>query len=188
MNLQYLNWKIYLDNPADVEPEEFFKAWNAWIPDSPEVFVDVADYQHVNDGPLVVLVGHYLNYSLDSADRKVGLLYDYKQPMEGTNEEKLKTSLVSLLKAAQRLEADAAFKHKPRFKAELRLIVNSRALAPNTAETLAAVKPDLAKVLGKAFGQNGYALQHLSDPRQRFAVQVTGKGASSVAELVKKLA
>ena len=90
MNLQFLNWKIFLDNPAEVESEEFFRVWNAWIPDSPEVFVDVADYAHVNDGPLIVLVGHYLNFSLDSGDRRLGLLYDYKQPMEGANDEKLR--------------------------------------------------------------------------------------------------
>jgi hypothetical protein len=189
MNLQFLNWKIFLDNPAEIESEEFFRAWNAWIPDSPEVFVDVADYAHVNDGPLIVLVGHYLNYSLDSADRRLGLLYDYKQPIDGGNEEKLRSSLLGLLRAAKRLEDDASFKHKPKFRAgDLRLIVNSRALAPNTSETFEAVKPELAKVLSKVFGDGGYALEHRPDPRQRFSVQVTAKGAPSLAELVKKLA
>ena len=103
MDLQYLNWKLYLENPAEAEPDEWFKVFNGWIPDSPEIFIDVADYKHVQDGPVTVLVGHYVNLSLDAGGRTLGLLYDYKHPMAGSNEEKLKSSLLGLLRAALRL-------------------------------------------------------------------------------------
>jgi hypothetical protein len=190
MNLQYLNWKIYLDNPDAAEPDEWFKVLSAWIPDAPEIFIDVADYQHVQDGPVTLLVGHYVNYSLDATGRRLGLLYDYKHPIEGTNEEKIRSSLIGLLRVAKRLEEDAGFSAhgKPRFKAnELRFIVNSRAAAPNTPATLEAVKPDLVKVLAQAFGEGGFAIEHLTDPRQRFSVQVTAKGAPVLADLIKRL-
>src|SRR4051812_37318649 len=104
MNLQFINWKLHLENPAEAEPDEWFKVFNGWIPDSPEIFVDVADYRHVQDGPVTILVGHYVNYSLDSTGRRLGLLYDYKHPMEGGNRDKLRSSLLGLLRVAKRLE------------------------------------------------------------------------------------
>lgn len=188
MNLQYLNWKIFLENPAEAEPEEYFKVFNTWLPDSPEVFLDVADYKHVSDGPVMVLVGHYLNISLDANDRRLGLLLDYKQPMEGGNADKLRTSLRDLLLAVKRLEGEAMFSHKPVFNAaELQLIVNSRAVAPNTPATLEAVKPDLAKVLAKAYGDSGFTLDHNADPRLRFSVKATAKGKQDLSEMLKRL-
>jgi hypothetical protein len=189
MNLQYINWKLHLDNPAEAEPDEFFKVFSGWIPESPEIFIDVADYQHVQDGPVVILVGHYLNLSLDHTGRRLGLLYDYKHPMDGSNEEKLRSTLIGLLRVAKRLEEEAAFTHKPSFNAgDLVFIVNSRALAPNTAETLEAVKPDLIKVLEKAYGAGNFTLDHLTDPRQRFMVKVTAKGKPALDEILRRLA
>ncbi|MDB5103760.1 MAG: hypothetical protein JWP91_1449 [Fibrobacteres bacterium] len=190
MNLQYLNWKIHLENPAQAEPDEWFKVLSTWIPDAPEIFIDVADYKHVPDGPVTLLVGHYVNYSLDATGRQLGLLYDYKHPMDGTNEEKIRSSLLGLLRVAKRLEDDAGFHAgKPKFKAgEIRFIVNSRAIAPNSPETLEAVKPDLVKVLEKAFGVGGFTLDRPADPRQRFSVDVTAKGTPVLADLIKRLA
>jgi len=188
MNLQYLNWKIFLENPAETEPEEYFKVLNTWLPDSPEVFLDVADYNHVTDGPVMVLVGHYLNFSLDGNGRRLGLLLDYKQPMDGDNADKLRITLRDLLLAARRLEGEALFSHKPSFRtSELQLIVNSRAVSPNTPQTFAAVKTDLTKVLAKAYGDSAFTLDHLADPRQRFAVHVTAKGNPDMAEMIKRL-
>ena len=190
MNLQYLNWKIYLDNPDAAEPDEWFKVLSAWIPDAPEIFIDVADYKHVPDGPVTLLVGHYVNYSLDAVGRRLGLLYDYKHPLDGANEEKITSSLLGLLRVAKRLEEDPGFSAagKPKFKtAGLRFIVNSRAIAPNSPETLEAVKPDLVKVLAKAFGENAFTLEHLTDPRQRFSVDVSVKGTPVLADVIKRL-
>ena len=84
INLQNIQWKLHLDESAVGTPHEWFKAFAPWIPDSPEVFVDVADYAHVEDGPVVFLSGHNVCYSLDSAGRRHGLLYERRQPAEGT--------------------------------------------------------------------------------------------------------
>jgi hypothetical protein len=188
MDLQFLNWKIFLENPAETEIEEWFKVWNDWIPDSPEVFLDVADYKHVSDGPVLVLVGHYLNVSLDAAQKRPGLLLDYKQPMDGTNAGKLKLTLVSLLQAAKRLAGESHLTHKPRFKGgELQLTVNSRAVAPNTPATMEALKPDLAEVLSAAYGKAGFSLEHKADPRLRFSVTAQAKTPIGLDELLKRL-
>jgi hypothetical protein len=188
MNLQYLNWKIFLDNPAEAEPEEWFKVWNGWIPDSPEVFLDVADYSHVHDGPVMVLVGHFLNLSLDANNRRPGLLYDYKQPMEGGNADKLLSTLLGLLKAARRLEGETALTHKPRFAAgELQLIVNSRAVASNTPEAFQAVKGEVEALAAKVYGAGNFSLHHEANPRLRLSVSVKAKAPATVEDLLARL-
>ena len=55
---------------------------------------------------------------------------------------------------------------------ELELFINDRALAPNTAETLAACEPDLASFLKKLAGSDEFQIQHDTEPRRRFGVTV----------------
>src|SRR5690606_15524340 len=70
MNLQNIQWKLHLDESTVGNPHDWFKAFGTWIPDSPEVFVDVADYSHVQDGPVIFLSGHNECYSLDATGRR----------------------------------------------------------------------------------------------------------------------
>jgi hypothetical protein len=188
MNLQNIQWKLHLADGSSPDPHEWFKAFATWIPNSPEVFVDVADYSHVEDGPVIFLSGHIVCYSLDGAGRRLGLLYERRQPAEGSNPEKLKESLTSLLKHAQLLESDETFKSKPKFLAgDIKFIVNNRGIAPNNEATFAAIKPELEALLGKVYGTDAFTLNRESDPRQRFMVHIKAKAPVTVAEALKKL-
>lgn len=175
MNLQKINWKIFFKNPSVAKPDDFFCVFNSWIglSDNPEIFIDVADYQHVHDGPVTILIGHYADFALDDSDRKRGLLYSRKRGEIGGNQEKLNRSLAAALKGAERLEKDPIFGGKISFKtSELQLIVNDRALAPNTSQTFQSLKPDLDKFCTSIFGVGDYSLKHLSHPKQRFSVLI----------------
>jgi hypothetical protein len=148
----------------------------------------VADYSHVQDGPVIFLSGHNECYSLDSTGRRHGLLYERRQPAEGTNAEKLTTSLKTLLAHAALVEGDATFKVKPKFlTGDVKFIVNNRAIAPNTDETLSTVKPELDALLSRIYGTGGYTLEREVDPKQRFIVHVKAKSAVTVADALKKL-
>ena len=188
MELQNLQWKIHLAKEIAPDPHEWFRVFGTWIPDSPEVFVDVADYSHVEDGPVVFLAGHQACYSLDGTGRRLGLLYDRRLPLEGSNAEKLRDSLLALLRAAQRLEGEASFAKKPVFLAgDLKLIVNNRALSPNAEETLAAIRPDLESLLGKICGPGNFSLSRDADPRKRFGVKVKAASPVTVDAALKRL-
>jgi hypothetical protein len=188
INLQNIQWKLHLDEKTVGNPHDWFKAFAAWIPDSPEVFVDVADYSHVQDGPVIFLSGHNECYTLDATSRRLGLLYERRQPAEGTNAEKLHGSLKTLLAHAALLEADTVFKSAPKFLAgDVKFIVNNRAIAPNNDETLAALKPELDALLSQVYGAGGYTLEREADKRQRFMVHVKAKSSVTVAEALKKL-
>jgi len=188
MNLQNIQWKIHLADGATPNPHEWFKSLGTWIPDSPEVFVDVADYSHVEDGPVIFLSGHNVAYSLDAAGRRLGLLYERRQPVDGTNTEKLEESLKSTLQHAALLEADASFTAKPDFVAgDIKFIVNNRGIAPNNDTTFATLKPQLETLLDKVYGPGAYSIKREQDSRQRFTVHVKANTWVSVAAALKSL-
>ena len=55
---------------------------------------------------------------------------------------------------------------------ELVFLINDRLLAPNTKETLAALRPDLERVVRDLVGDASFTLEHNPDRRQRFSVMV----------------
>lgn len=188
INLQNVQWKIHLDEATVGDHHDWFKVFGTWIPDSPEVFVDVADYSHVTNGPIIFLSGHNEAYTLDNTTGRLGLLYERRQPVETENPETLKASLKTTLTHASWVEGDATFKTKPKFLAgDVKFIVNNRAIAPNNDETLAALKPELTALFDTVYGAGNYTLEREQDARQRFSVYVKTKAPVSVAEALAKL-
>ncbi len=188
MDIQKINWKFFVEDPVHAAPDIFFKVFNTWIPDDPEIFVDVADYQHVHDGPLIALVGYYTDYWLDTTDRRVGLLYNRRLPMEGTNGEKLGSSFREILQACVRLQNDPEFKGRLRFrKDEFLFIINDRGIAPNTKETFDVVRPELESILDGVYGKNQYSVEHLNHPKQRFSVKIIVKQSPEIESLIQRL-
>jgi len=53
MDIQKFAIKYFLEKGQSVEPETWFRTFNSWIPDEKdEVWIDVADYSHVREGPV----------------------------------------------------------------------------------------------------------------------------------------
>ena len=104
-DLQRINVKFYLQDPNSLSGDAAFRIFNTWITESSEeVLVDVADYNHVGHGPITLLMGHEANYSLDSDEGELGLLYARKQPQEGDLSSRLVGVLTAALNACRRLE------------------------------------------------------------------------------------
>ena len=66
----------------------------------------MADYSHLSEGPLTLLVGHEANYSLDNHSAEMGLLYSRKQPADGDLTERLASAFKAALTACRRLEEE----------------------------------------------------------------------------------
>jgi hypothetical protein len=170
---QKIQWKVPIKDPSAVQAWDFFRAFSAWIPDSPEVFVDVADYRHVQDGVKVILVGHGLDVFLDDTGGVTGLACAWKRPMQGGDVEKLAATLNATFGYCRRLEADPIFSDKLKFKDDaLFLTVNDRAAAPNTAATFEGSRGAIEKALAGVFPAGTVSLRHLDDAKTRFGVAV----------------
>lgn len=150
MDLHRINIKFYLEDSAALAPEKAASVFSNWIPQtSDEVLVDVADYSHVGNGPLTLLVGHDANYSLDNTDGRPGLFYARKQPLAGDLAARLAAAFRAALKACRRLEEEPELAGAVRFRGnEILLVANDRLQAPNNPSTLQALQPALDSLLG----------------------------------------
>ena len=181
-----LNVKFFVENPEGVDLEAFLTIFNNWIQTraTEELLVDVADYRHVFAGPGVVLIGHEANYSLDNTGNRLGLLYNRKADISGTNQERLRQAAHAALLAAGRLEKEQNLKFSGQ---EAQVIINDRLIAPNTPETFAALEPDLKVFFNQLYGEDNYELERNSDPRERLTINVRAARPFDVQTLLGSL-
>ena len=186
MNVQHINIKLFLKNPETVNLADYSAVFNTWIQKHAldELLIDVADYLHVHNGPGIMLIGHEADYSLDNRAGRLGLLYNRKEQLEGTTEEKLAQATRAALTVAQILEKENGLKFNG---SEVQVIINDRLLVPNTVETLDALEPALKSFFNQLYGGTAYSLSHNSDPRERFTIQVKTESKFDVDTLLKNL-
>lgn len=143
--------------------------FHRWIQESllPDTLIDVSDYLHVPVGPGIILVAHEGIYSLDTEGGKLGLTYTRRTALGGSDTDRLRQAVESVLRAAELLESSPEFSGKLAFdRSSWEVAVNDRLLAPNTPETYQALQPALASVFpGKSFA-------HVGEPRQLLRVAV----------------
>jgi len=186
MNVQHINIKFYLENPETVNPEGYAAVFNSWIQQQrlEELLIDVADYLHVHNGPGILLIGHEADYSLDYRAGRLGLLYNRKEQLEGTAQEKLAQAIRAALTVAQILEKENGLKFNG---SEVQVIINDRLLVPNTQESFAVLEPEVKAFFDKLFGDAEFTLAHHNDPRERFTVNVKAEANFGVETLLKNL-
>jgi len=187
IDLQKINVKFYLAEDAVLSPEDAFRIFSQWIPETKdEILIDVADYQHVPQGPKTVLVGHQANYTLDNTDGRYGLIYGQKATAIGSNSDRLKSAFAAALKACRRLEQ--AQDAKARFVgAEAVVVINDRLQAANSDATLAEIRDDLEQVLGQLYAGASTRVEREGDARQRFTVRVRAEGDFDTQTLLSNL-
>ena len=187
MELQHLNVKFLVEAPESVNLQPYVRVFNSWIQagSADELLIDVADYRHVPEGPGVILIGHEANYSLDNTGGRLGLLYNRKAAVPGSNGDRLRQAVRAALLAAQRLaEAEPSLRIRPEL---VQVTVNDRLLAPNTAETLDAVRPELEAFFDALYGGAPYTVENNPELRERFNVTVAAQGRFEVAGLLQAL-
>jgi hypothetical protein len=190
MDLQHLNVKLLVQDPEKLDLEPLIPIFHGWIQDQvcQELLLDVADYRHVDAGPGVVVIGHQANYSVDNTDNRLGVRYNRKAPLEGSNQDRLKQATRSALSACQRLESEPRLDGKLRFNGqEIEVFINDRLLAPNRDATREALSSELSSFFQKLFGGSEYSLSHDRDPRRLFTVSVTTCQPFATADLLKNL-
>ena len=193
MDSQKLCVKTFLENPGAIHAEALVPVFHRWIQARavPEhLLIDVGNYAHVHNGPLVVLVSHEANFTLDAADGRTGLLYQRKQPIAGAAgfEQRLAATFRHALSAAARLEGDFAFEGRAKFKTDaIEFRIADRLHAPNTKETFEAVRLGLEAFALKLLGGSSFHLQHHADPQRMFEVTIQTDGTRSIGDLLARL-
>jgi len=190
MEFQHINAKLFVKNAEEINLEALIPVFHGWIQDQApgELLLDVADYRHVRSGPGVVLIGHQGNYSLDNTGNRLGVRYNRKAMLEGTNQDRLVQATQAALAACRRLEADPRLDGAIQFNGrEIELCLNDRLLAPNRPETRAAAEPEFRTFFSTLFGDIEYSVSYPQDPRSLFSVQVQTSQAFDTTELLNNL-
>jgi hypothetical protein len=191
MQLQHVNVKLFVGKTEDVDLEPLIPIFHEWIQNqnANELLLDIADYRHVHAGPGVILIGFDGDYSVDNTGNRLGVRYNRKAALDGTNEDRLKQAARAALTACRRLESDSRLAGKLRFNGhEMEIFVNDRLIAPNTDATQKAVDSDFQRFSQHLFRGSEYSLAYGSDARKLFSASVKSAQPFSVAELLDRLA
>ena len=189
MQLQHMNVKLLVKNPEEVPLEALIPVFHSWIQGQvfEELLLDIADYRHVPAGPGVVLIGHQGNYSVDNTDERLGVRYNRKEIVNGSNQDALRQAMRASLIACQRLETEPLLEGKLRFGGqEIECFVNDRLLAPNGDSTREAFRSDFDTFFKKLFGGSEYSASYAS-PRRLFGLSVKSSRVFGTEELLANL-
>jgi len=191
MNLQHVNVKFPLANQSGVNLEPLVPVFHSWIRNKvcEELMIDIADYRHVPEGPGVMLIGHQADYSVDNTENILGVRYNRKTSLDGSNQDRLRQAARAALTAAQRLDSESTLGGKFGIDGQtVHVFFNDRLLAPNNDTTKTAVGPELDAFLKKLFRGADVSLIYESQPRRLFGVAARASKAFSTADLLSNLA
>jgi hypothetical protein len=194
IELQHINVKLLLkdsetlDHGRDLDP--VIPVFHSWIQEQSfdELLLDVADYRHVQGGPGILLIGHEADYSVDNTDNRLGVRYNRKAAVAGTNQNRLGQAALAALTACQHIQEDTRLSDKLHFNGrDIEVFVNDRALAPNTAATRELLNGEFQAFSQRLFGGSEYSLSFGDDPRRLLAVSLKASRAFTVGELIENL-
>jgi hypothetical protein len=191
MQLQHVNVKLLIRDP-DSALEPLIPVFHGWIEsraEEDELLIDVADYSHVPAGPGVVLIGHEGNYSVDNTGNRLGVRYNRKAAVDGSNQDRLTQATRAALTACRRLEAEPRLGGKFRFNGQdIEIFINDRLIAPNNTATREAFDADFQLFSRKLFRGKEYSISYGDDPRSLFTAFVKMARPIAVADLLEALA
>jgi hypothetical protein len=191
MDLHRVVIKFFAADGAGVRLDEFIPVFHRWIQRHAVegMLVDVADYGHLPQGPGVVLVAHEADYSMDTMEGPLGLLYNRKTPSPGRLADRIAAAFKAALGACVKLENEPEFQGRLKFRAgEALFLANDRLHAPNTDDTFLALRSDLSAAAAKVYPANFDLRRVSADPRGRLAVQVAAREpVADVATLLARL-
>jgi rhodanese-related sulfurtransferase len=154
MNPKRIAVKFFTTDPtagADLEP--FIALFHRFIQQAAVegLLLDVADYAHVPNGPGIVLIGHDVDYGIDSVGGRTGLLTIRKRadlPFEAL----LTDTLRKALGAAKAIEDDGSAKIEFALD-RVEISVFDRLFAANDDAGFEAARPGIEAVVGRLFGK-----------------------------------
>lgn len=190
MEFQHVNVKLLVKDSEKLDLEPVIPVFHSWIQDRvcEELLLDVADYRHVEGGPGVVLIGHEANYSVDHTDNRLGVRYNRKAVLGGSNQDRLEQAARAALTACQRLESEARLQGKLRFnEQEMEISLNDRLLTSNRNGTREAIQSEFQTFLERVLGGKPFSLQVDPDPRRLLSVSVKTAIPFTVHDLLNNL-
>lgn len=182
--------KLFAAQGAHAPGEKLLKVFHGFIQQRKidnELILDVTSYEHVKDGPGIMLIGHEGQYGLDESKGRLGLLYSQRRAVVPDFEAALRFTLRQALACAVLLEREELLGGALKFPCdELMIRINDRLNAPAAPETWQAVEPIARKVLGELLG-GSVGLEPHAHARELFTFTARTDEPSSPAAVLARL-
>ncbi len=190
VQLQHVNVKLLVEPASQEDLEPLIPIFHEWIEHQApgDLLLDIADYRHVPEGPVVALIGYEGDYSVDNTGSCLGIRYNRKSALDGSDMDRLKQAARAALEACRRLESDARLAGKLRFNGrDIEIFFNDRLLAPNSEHTRIAADPVLREFCGTLFRGKKYSVTYESDRRRLFGVALRTEETCTASELLQAI-
>lgn len=187
--LQRIGTKLFLEAGCDLDPAALIPVMQGWIQrrQLPGLLIDVADYSHVHHGPGIMLIGNEGDLSVDFAEGRPGILYVRKREHAATLPDGLLACVRQCLLAAELLQREDSLPGLQLDLRQTRVVLSDRLRAPNTPETYASRRGELALFAYRLYGDASLDRVH-DDPRENLAVSVVAADEHSLAGLLGRTA
>jgi hypothetical protein len=160
--------KVSLDAPGRLNPDPVLEIFARWRTEEGEELVDLADYAHLAEGPLVVLIGHRYNLAIDTSGGRAGIQYCSKKGLSGSPAGRFSAVIKAGLAKARRLVAEPGFPPGVRPRPEqIEVVLNDRLSLPNDDEADREIRPALTQALDLLYGNANYTLTRDPDSSRR---------------------
>lgn len=192
---QRLSAKLHLSPPPDTfDIESVVPIFHHWIQNDrllDELPVDVANYSHVTNGPGVLLICHRGHYSVDQQNAELGIRFASKRELSGSANDRLRTVLLAMLRAASLLREDKAASEwaqpaLPEYRIEFSF--EDRLLTPNNDASYASVSGIVRDLWLELLPESDPLLSRGASSGRPLTIRLEGKGELNLADLIEKLA
>ncbi len=186
MQAQRIQVKIYATTAP--KPDQLVPVFHSWIREKKldELAIDVADYEHVHEGPGVVLVGHQFDYYWDLGEGRPGLMYTRKREAPAP-EVRLVDAVRRVLVGCRLLEQDPSLAGIAFKTDELLVKLPDRLRAPTDDAGFAAFKAELEPIAAKLYGGAKVTVERAGEARDVLGARVKASAGASVAELLARI-
>lgn len=178
--------KLYAKNPP--KSDELVPVFHGWIREKKldELAIDVADYEHVHEGPGVVLVGHQFDYSWDLGEGRPGLVYTRKREAPAP-EARVLDAVRRALVGCRLLEQEASLAGLGWKTDELLVKLPDRLRAPNDDAHFAELKSELTAIASKLYARANVTIERVGEARDVLGARVTASAGASVSDLLARV-
>jgi len=186
MNSTRIQVKLYAQTSP--ESDKLVPVFHGWIREKKldELAIDVADYDHVHEGPGVVLVGHAFDYYWDHGEGRTGLVYTRKRDAPAP-EVRLADAVRRAFVGCRLLEQEPTLAGISFNAGELLVRLPDRLRAPSDDAGFAALKGELEPLVGKLYAGSPATIERVGGPRELLGARVKSSARGTVAELLARL-
>jgi hypothetical protein len=175
MDPHRISVKLYLDDPAGLDPEAVVSPFHRYIREDLVVGtpIDVARYAHVVNGPGILIIGHQLDYAIDYAEGRAGISVTRKRDAGGTFAEQVRDLAGEAARLSLLLQGEDGIGDAGRVgTGEALVTILDRYEAPNDDETLLRVDPALREAFEPLSESATVDAVRVGTSREPFAARV----------------